>query len=397
MKSDSIIDSGLHISLDLDISLKANSFFQTNLVNRAHLANQLLLYDKIIIPTKDFGIVPILINWLGMKTFNKALYSGTFSFLRTKFLLGYQGKGVGLTGFFISPGEKEWRWWQEAIFGKIDASIEQQLRNMCPFIDRKERKYITDKIISVSKEIEHDSSFFEKNIINETYVDISNNKSLSMSILQSNKKILDKNDLKRLEGVKINEIRVLNLGKAIEDSIDLVLRISEINMEIFMSTLSDNADLFTSEGAELLLKDKLIRSGIGSTYLDGFLYLLELNNIPDIGKAIYTDSLSLPDIWEIREGENSKEFRKWLRKATTKDAKEIVKLYIESLKNKTLINSLPLKILRFAITSLVGAINPPIGLSVSAIDSFFVEKWLSGFSPRLFLDELSKINIDLAK
>jgi hypothetical protein len=218
-----------------------------------------------------------------------------------------------------------------------------------------------------------------------------------MSILQSNKKILDKNDLKRLEGVKINEIRVLNLGKAIEDSIDLVLRISEINMEIFMSTLSDNADLFTSEGAELLLKDKLIRSGIGSTYLDGFLYLLELNNIPDIGKAIYTDSLSLPDIWEIREGENSKEFRKWLRKATTKDAKEIVKLYIESLKNKTLINSLPLKILRFAITSLVGAINPPIGLSVSAIDSFFVEKWLSGFSPRLFLDELSKINIDLAK
>jgi hypothetical protein len=62
MKSDSIIDSRLFIRLDLDISLKINLLFQINLSNVSHLANQLLLYEKIVIPTKDFGIVPILIN-----------------------------------------------------------------------------------------------------------------------------------------------------------------------------------------------------------------------------------------------------------------------------------------------------------------------------------------------
>ncbi len=396
-KSDSIIDSRLFISLSLDLPLTINSLFLTNPHNRAHLGNQLLLYDKILIPTKDFGIIPILINWLGLKLFQEILESDALSFLHRKDLLGYAGNGLGISGFVISQGErKEWFWWQEALFGTVETAIEQQLKYMCPFINKTECMNLVGKVASKSKKIDYDNEFFMKNIVHETYTDIMNNKSFSLFVLESSKSGSDQIDLTRLDDMQPNQMRVLNTDR-IRDSIDLVLRIAEVNLEVYMSTLFESADLFTSEGAELLLKDKLIRSGIGSTYLDGFLSLLELNNIPDIGKAIYSDSLSLQDIWEIREGDNSKEFRKWLRNATTKDTKEIVKLYIESLKNRALISSLPLKILRFAITSFVGAINPPVGLSVSAIDSFFVEKWLSGFSPRLFLDELSKIKIDIEK
>ena len=56
----------------------------------------------------------------------------------------------------------------------------------------------------------------------------------------------------------------------------------------------------------------------------------------------------------------------------------------------TLADSLPLRTIRFAITSVAG-INPVIGLAVGAIDNFFVDKWLSGYSPKLLLDELSKL------
>lgn len=161
-----------------------------------------------------------------------------------------------------------------------------------------------------------------------------------------------------------------------------------------MSTLSGDADLFTSDGAELLLKDKLIRAGVGSNYLDGFLSLLELNNIPDIGKAIANDSISLLDVWELREKRISKNFRKWLRKATNKDARDIERLYVESLGNKVLIDSLPLRAIRFAITSIASAVSPAIGLPFGIVDSFFVNKWLSGYSPKLFLDELSRIKIE---
>lgn len=394
MKSDSIIDSRLFIRLNLDISLKANSLFRINSKNRAHLANQLLLYDKIIIPTKDFGIVPILINWLGFKTFNKALDSDTFSFLHTKALLGYAGNGNGISGFIISGSEtKKMSWWQDAMFGEVDVAVEQQLKNMCPFISRQERTHIVEEIISRSKKVEYDNDFFMENIVHETYTDILNNKSLSMYILQNSKHKSGKIDLTRLQGVGPNQMRVLNLD-SVKDPVDLVLRIAEINMEIYMSALSDDADLFTSYGAELLLKDKLIRAGVDSNYLDGFLSLLELNNIPDIGKAILSNSISLLDIWKIREKRISQKFRKWLRKAPTKDVRTLEKLYVESLGNKKLINSLPLRAFRFAITSMVGALNLGVGLLTAAGDSFFVDKWLAGYSPKLFLDELSKIKIE---
>ena len=395
MESDSIIDGRLFIKLDLDISLKANSLFQTNPNNRAHLASQLLLYDKIIIPTKDFGIVPILINWLGLRTFIKALESDTFSFLHRKALLGYAGNGNGISGFGIYGSEaKKMSWWQDAMFGEIDVAVEQQLKNMCPFISRQERVCIVEKIISKSREVDYDNDFFMRNIVHETYTDIMKNTSLSLLlfVMQNSKHEPDKIDLTRLEGVGPNQMRVLGLDR-IRDPVDLVLRVAEINMEIYMSTLSDDADLSTSDGAELLLKDKLIRAGVGSNYLDGFLSLLELNNIPDIGKATANDSISLLDIWKLRERRISKNFRKWLRKATNKDAREIEKLYVESLRNRALVDSLPLRAIRFAITSTASAAFPAIGLPVAVIDSFFVNKWLSGYSPRLFLDELSRIKM----
>lgn len=393
MGSDSIIDSRLFIRLDLDISLKANSLFQTNPNNRAHLASQLLLYDRIIIPTKDFGIVPILINWLGLKTFMKALESDTFSFLHRKALIGYSGNGSGISEFIISGSKaKKMSWWQDAMFGGTGVAVEQQLKNMCPFISRRERARIVEEIISKSREVDYDNAFFIRNIRHETYTDIMKDKSLSLLlfVMQNSKHESDKIDLRRLEGVGPSRNRVLGLDR-IKDPVDLVLRIAEINMEIFMSTLSGDADLFTSDGAELLLRDKLNRAGVGSNYLDGFLSLLELNNIPDIGKAISSDSISLSDIWELREKRISKNFRRWLRKATSKDARGIERLYVESLGNKALIDSLPLKAIRFAITSIASAEPSALGLAFGAVDSFFVSKWLSGYSPKLFLDELSKI------
>ena len=62
MQSDTILDSFLYIRLDLNHTDKANGEFRKDASKKGHLANQLLLYDQIVIPTKDFGIVPILIK-----------------------------------------------------------------------------------------------------------------------------------------------------------------------------------------------------------------------------------------------------------------------------------------------------------------------------------------------
>ncbi len=87
MVSRAIVDSRLWIRLDLDQTLKPNSLFLTKPQHRAHLASQLLLYDTVVIPTKDFGIIPILISWMGLSTFQEAMRSGSIGFIRPRSLL----------------------------------------------------------------------------------------------------------------------------------------------------------------------------------------------------------------------------------------------------------------------------------------------------------------------
>ena len=70
--------------------------------------------------------------------------------------------------------------------------------------------------------------------------------------------------------------------------------------------------------------------------------------------------------------------RKWLREANPQSARDIEKAYVQVLGKSTLADSLPLRTLRFAITTIAG-LNPIIGLVAGAIDNFFFDKWLSGY------------------
>lgn len=392
MKSESIVDNRLLIRHNFTGFYEKNLKFQSNSFVKGHLANQLLLYDKIIIPTRDFGIIPVLIKWMGLNLFNKAIDIDTFYFLRIKDVVGYFHND-GIVTFIAERGKsKTWSWPQDAMFDEIDIAVEQQLKNFCPDISKKERALIIKNIIEKSKTLSNINSIYEKYIINETYEDIKKENKFSQYIFHKSGKEIKNDDFAKIEGIQKNQIRILNIDK-IRDPIDLLLQIAEINMLIYLSTLIEGADLFVPDRAEILLKNKILRLGIKENYLDSFISLLELKNIPNLGKAVQSGSFSLLDIWKIREKKHSKNFRKWLRIATKQDEKNLVRLYIESLENKSQIQSLPSKVLRFAITATFSSINPPIGFATGIVDNFFIDQWLKGYSPKLFLDELQKIKI----
>lgn len=396
MKSEAIVDNRLYTRHNDSGFYKRNYDFQYNSFIKGHLANQLLLYDKIVIPTRDFGIIPVLIKWMGLNLFNNAIDSNTFYFLRVKDALGYFCSD-GIITFYMKRGEsKAWSWPQDAMFGENNVAIDQQLRNFCPDISKQERELIIKNIVSKSKTLRNINNAYEKYITDETYEDIKDDNEFSQYVFHKNGNEINNDDFSKLEGIEKNQIRIFYQDK-IRDPIDLLLQIAEINMILYFSTLIKDADLYVPDGAETLLKNKILRLGIKDNYLDNFIALLELKNIPNIGKAVQSGDFSLFDIWKIREKKHSKNFRKWLRKASKQDEKNIVKLYIESLENKPLIQSLPSKILKFAIVAISSVINPSLGLSIGVVDSFFVEQWLKGYSPRLFLDELQKIKIDNKK
>ena len=82
-----ILDSRMWIRLDLNPAVVANTEFQRDNGNRAYLGAQLLLYDKIIIQTKDFGIVPIMANWFGIEGLKNLLKSDSLAFVWHELLL----------------------------------------------------------------------------------------------------------------------------------------------------------------------------------------------------------------------------------------------------------------------------------------------------------------------
>ena len=210
MFSNSIVDSRLSINHSLEHTLRANSFFLTNRANLAHLANQLLLYDKIAIPTKDFGIVPILIYWFGLRNFEKILKQDFIFFLHRPGIFGYVGNGNGLSEFVIEPSkERSFEWWQEALFGDMAKAIELQITYLCPFISRKRKTKLTHLVVEHSRPIEYDNDFFMKYIVHETYTDIKQDLDLTafISKLSGNPKRLD---LTRIPGVAPNQAKVLD-------------------------------------------------------------------------------------------------------------------------------------------------------------------------------------------
>ena len=82
--------------------------------------------------------------------------------------------------------------------------------------------------------------------------------------------------------------------------------------------------------------------------------------------------------------EESQKFKKWISQID--DDQNLLHEYIDSLNSIEKIECLPLKQLRFFITTALGLINPFIGIGVSAVDSFIVDRMLSGWKPSLFIN-----------
>ena len=390
MTSDTILDSLLYIRLDLDHSDKANGQFRTDATKKAHLASQLLLYDRVVLPTKDFGIIPILIDWLGTDGLVEALEQSVLGFAHLPSIMGYAGNGNGIGMFAVHGSDKlRFQWWQDAMFGPMEEAPELQMKHKCPFIDSQERSRLVQNILSSSKEINGENELFMKAIAHESYSDIIADAGLSSFVLLHEPPGATSAKLPRLTGVNPNQIRVLSL-KHIRDGIDVVLRVADINLGILVAQIYGQCDIGTSEGAERLLASKLSRSGIKPSLASKFVSLHELSEVPDIRLAVSSGSASVGDILTLRNTRASKEFRKWLRNAEAQDGRELERLYVRTLAGSSLSRSLPFRILRFALTTAAGLI-PFVGPLVSVVDSFFVDKWIHGYSPKLFLDQLGRL------
>lgn len=391
MRNRTVLDSRLFIRLDAGRPTVANSLFAADPKTRAHLANQLLLYDELLIPTHDFGIVPILINWFGVDVFQNAVEVGSIGFARRKGLLAYVGNGNAISMVELRASEENpFKWWDEALYGDTETAIYLQLLHNCPFLSSIQRTRLAELTLGRTQTIRYENNSFIENVAHESYRDIQASPVLSAFVVAHETLEHGEVDLERLPSVGPGEARVLGI-EGVKTSVDLVLRVAEINFELIMATLAGNVDLTTSWGAEEVLSGKFRRAGIQPTAVSNFVCLLALNDLPDIGIAVASGKIRFSEIWALRSKRTSIEFRDWFRSVDSQESATLLKEYVKSLRSTPFLESLPSRIVRFAVTTAVGALSPAVGFAVSAVDSFFLDHWTRGFSPRVFLDELLKL------
>jgi hypothetical protein len=273
---------------------------------------------------------------------------------------------------------------------------------MCPHFATAERVHLIESVTAHSTEQNLDREFFLQHIAHETYLDIMQVEGLRAFIVACNHSESQEVRLRHLPGIATNQHRVLGAAGVIRDPIDLALRVAEINAEVVMASINRNADIQTSAGAEHLLKAKVLRAGLRSSLEPGFLCLAELAHIPDIGLAVEAGDLTLSDIWVIRKKNSARQFRKWLQSLETCDSRELEQCYVEAIGRKYKCSTLPIRVLRMcgvtAASTLLGLTGGPVagfvsGLALAAADNYFVDHWLRGYSPRLFMDEIHALPV----
>lgn len=106
--------------------------------------------------------------------------------------------------------------------------------------------------------------------------------------------------------------------------------------------------------------------------------VLQLKGLPDIDAAVRSGAISLKAVLEIRETEECRLFRQWLRDTSHLSDDDVIRV-LDSLGGRLsqLAHGNVGKTIRLAASTLVGVIpvvGPLLGAAVSAVDTFLLEK-----------------------
>lgn len=367
-------------------------------VLKASLANRLLLYDRLVIPTGNYLVLPVLRLWLGDRAVNRLLREDIVALARYDSWFGYIGNGGGLKFYKIGLGdtpESREHNIGTVTFAPIEEAIDKILEVGNPKLSDFEkpalRKLLLDKSIPIQ------ISQYEEQLRRETYTDI-----LKSSTLRSFFAIRNRH-LDHLHGIKPNEVVTANfherrLGLDDKPEIGAVFKIA---LENLLLTLA--ADLNCSIQGDLdskaVLKAKGQRIGLADAQLEGFLSISDLHGLPDVGHLFAADELSFDALMEIREHRTTTDLRTWLNTLDPLGRDDVVRAYVSGLRQKTPVESLPAKALRFIGTTALGAI-PGIGAVAGALggfaDSFLIQKLFPGKLPGILLDGFRTVVVQAA-
>jgi hypothetical protein len=164
-----------------------------------------------------------------------------------------------------------------------------------------------------------------------------------------------------------------------------VLRVAFENLLLSTGGHAEATEITGDDATLSILRTKGHRLGYSH---HAFTQIQKISGVPDLGVAFASRKLSSTQLMDLRYSKHAKALRDWFALgAPSSTEEETVRRYVETIGQPGLVDSLPSKLLRFATTTGLGAIEPLSGAIASATDTFLLSKWFPGRSPRLFLKQ----------
>jgi len=352
----------------------------------ARLADYLLMYDQIVIPTGNLQILSVLRFMLGDDVLLELLETRTIVFTRFDQWFGYVGS-AGVIFFKVGDGPENKRAVPNLATSHIlplDEAIDAVFIAMNPPSTLETRyRY---KTLLLDRTVQLATESLLEGVRAEAYRDIKDSPYLQalLSIRNGGRSI------ENLAGSKADTVTVFNPHVPPERNdppeIRAVLRVVFENFLLGVGGKAEVSEL-TGDGSTFsILQAKGQRLGYSPHGRSAFAQIQQISGVPDLGLAFASKQLSGRQIVDLRQSKHAHSFREWLAAGNpASTAEDTLRRYVESVGKPSLMESLPAKLLRFATTTTWGALEPMSGGIVAAADSFLLSKWFPVKSPRLFM------------
>lgn len=321
-----------------------------------HLLDQLLLYDKCLIPVED---VIYLIGSIGFENTMKIISSdGVEIYDALSNRIGMYFGPLDQIMMFSDRNPES----SDKVSARIDSMV-KPLRAKMYF-----KEEWRDELVKIFKNAYFINDIFRlyKDTEAETVFEYA--KKEVKDVLRITPSVKSKNLVE--DQVKVNRLLHFQYYKRISDLLKCDYMFIPVELEGLYEYYADSTNSSKDELGKI------------------FNQITKLEEIPDIPKLINDEILTIDDILEIRKSRASKKFRKWihkLNKSTNKNNPELyAQLYHEACmsnnKFKTAYNSKETSALRTLGLLSVSSVNPALGIGITIFD-YLVSNNLNNFNP----------------
>jgi hypothetical protein len=343
---------------------------------------ELILHDQILIPTQDYSTACGLILILGERNFISLMEQRKLHFLRLRGIFCYF-KGTGVDGTLLTFQDPDLKKPQTS---SIEESIDAGLSMINGQL--KEKSKIADLLLEESTSLE--MSEILGAIKSDAFED------LKRTSMWKDKYCLSDENLLALPGMQDMQARLIGPKmNPHNDSVDALLTLALFNIELYLSSIFQCSSNSTGSPLGDLIDIKLDRLLGKSIRSKNMWSLLELNDIPDLGKLDLQVGQH-ENLIRLITSQNANEFRKWFHNRENLDEKEIFKEYVNLLHEIPSVGTLPSKTIRFCIGKALDLI-PIVGHVASFVDTFLLEEFMKGNSPKYFIEDLRQFRGQIQK